>query len=130
MNEFQAVAVMAALFALRFVLPIALMIAIGYAMNKLAGHWEAEEKTAETAPPIPLPVVPSPIRAAGLTAAALNVPCWVFKNCDEATRARCPAYQQPSLACWVALVRAEGRLPAKCAGCERYTGMPALAAGD
>jgi len=130
MNEFQAMAIMVGLFALRFILPIALMIAIGYAMNRLAGRWEAEEKSAEAAPPIPLPVVPSSVRAARPTAAALNVPCWAFKNCDAATRARCPAYQQPSVACWVALLRAEGRLPAKCAGCERYTGMPALAAGD
>ncbi|HOU40460.1 MAG TPA: hypothetical protein PK829_04235 [Promineifilum sp.] len=130
MNEFQATTVMVALFALRFVLPIALMIAIGYTMNKLADRWEADEKTATAAPPIPLPVIAPLGQAAQATAAALNVPCWVFKNCDEATRARCPAYQQPSLACWVALLRAEGRLPARCAGCERYTGMPALAAGD
>ncbi len=125
MNEFQAVAVMVALFALRILLPVALMIAIGYGMNKLADRWEAEEQSqADAKPAIALPVVPS------RPAAATSVPCWVFKNCDEATRARCPAYRQPSLACWVALLRAEGRLPAKCAGCERYTGMPALAVGD
>ncbi len=124
MNEFQATSVMVALFALRFLLPIALMMAIGYAMNKLADRWETEEKPADAALSIPLAVV-----SAG-QAAALKVPCWVFRNCDEATRARCPAAQQPSLACWVALLRTEGRLPAKCAGCERYTGMPALAAGD
>ncbi len=124
MNEFQATSVTVALFALRFLLPIVLMMAIGYAMNKLADRWETEEKSAGAGLSIPLAVV-----SAG-QAAALKVPCWVFRNCDEATRARCPATQQPSLACWVALLRTEGRLPAKCAGCERYTGMPALAAGD
>ena len=125
MNEFQAVAVMVALFALRILLPVALMIAIGYGMNKLANRWEAEEQTqAHAKPAIALPVLPA------RPAAAATIPCWVFKNCDEAARARCPAYRQPSLACWVALLRAEGRLPAKCAGCERYTGMPALAVGD
>lgn len=126
MNDFQAIAIMVALFALRFLLPVALMIAIGYGMNKLADRWEAEEQAQpEAKPAIALPVLPTPAATA-----AANVPCWVYKNCDAATRARCPAYRQPSLACWVALLRAEGRLPAKCAGCARYTGMPALAAGD
>ena len=130
MNEFQATAVMVALFALRCVLPMALMFAIGYGMNKLVDHWEKEEAAEKARPHIPIPVMqpaaPRPIAGRGALA---KVPCWVFKNCDEQQRVGCPAYRNPSLACWVALVRAEGQLPAKCAGCQRYSGMPALA-GD
>lgn len=122
MNEFQATAVLVAMFALRCVVPLLLMVAIGYAMNKLANRWESEEKAAPDArPAIPVPM------AAARPAPTPSVPCWVFRNCDESSRTRCPAYQTPSLACWVALTRAEGKIPARCAGCPRYTGMPALA---
>jgi hypothetical protein len=124
-NDFQATAVMVGLFALRCVLPFALLLAIAYGMNKLVGRWDTQEKRGETGdkPSIPLPM-------AAATAAALKVPCWVYKNCDEASRARCPACRNPSLACWIALSWAEGRLPAKCANCPRYTGAPAVAIGD
>ena len=128
MNEFQATAVMVALFALRCVLPLALLVTIGYTMTRLANRWEAQEKTqpaSGSAIPLPMAGGTSPV-----VAAALKVPCWVLKNCDESKRPRCAASRNPSLACWVALTWAEGRLPAKCANCPRYTGAPALAVGD
>ncbi len=128
MNEFQATAVMVALFALRCVLPLALLVTIGYTMTRLANRWEAQEKTrpaSGSAIPLPMAGWASPV-----VASALKVPCWVLKNCDESKRAHCAASRNPSLACWVALTWAEGRLPAKCANCPRYTGAPALAIGD
>ena len=128
MNEFQATAVMVALFALRCVLPLALLFAIGYAMTRLANRWEAQDRpTPAGGTTIPLSMVGTP---SPTTHAALKVPSWVLKNCDETKRARCAASRNPSLACWVALTWAEGRLPAKCANCPRYTGAPALAVGD
>ena len=128
MNEFQATAVMVALFALRCVLPLALLFAIGYTMTRLAKHWESQDAgTAADGASIPLPMAGA---ESPWVAAAAKVPCWVYKNCDETKRARCPAARNPSLACWVALTWAEGRLPAKCANCARYTGAPAVAVGD
>ena len=128
MNDFQATAVMVALFALRCVLPLALLFAIGYAMTRLANRWETQDRpTPADGTTIPLPMVGTPSPA---TNAALKVPCWVLKNCDESKRARCAASRNPSLACWVALTWAEGRLPARCANCPRYTGAPAVAIGD
>ena len=44
MNEFQAIAVTIALFALRCVLPLALLFAIGYAMTRLANRWETQQE--------------------------------------------------------------------------------------
>lgn len=126
MNEFQGIAVMVALFALRCIVPLAVVLVIGYAMNRLVARWDAEE-TAQADQPAAKPSIPLTMAA---RSAALSVPCWVYKNCDETKRAGCPAYQNPTLACWTALTRAEGRLPAKCAGCARYTGVPALAAAD
>ena len=127
MNDFQATAVMVALFALRCVLPLALLFAIGYTMTRLANRWEAQQKTPPAGASIPLPMAGAESPA---VVAALKVPCWVLKNCDETKRAHCPASRNPSLACWVALSWAEGRLPAKCANCPRYTGAPAVAVGD
>jgi hypothetical protein len=97
-------------------------------MKRLVAHWEAHEAAdAAARPAIPLPMAARP--SADAVAAALKVPCWVFNNCDEAARARCPACRNPSLACWVARTWAEGRLPAKCADCPRYTGTPTPAIG-
>lgn len=124
MNEFQATAVMLALFALRCIVPVILMVAIGYAMNRLVDHWENEEQTRPAEKPaIALPMAGS--KPAAGKAPAPKIPCWVFNNCDEKVRAGCPAYKNQSLACWVAKMRTGGELPAKCAGCELYTGVPA-----
>lgn len=126
MNEFQAVAVMVALFALRCVLPFLLLVAIGYGMKRLVAHWEREEAGGGARPTIPLAMA----EPAGENRARPKLPCWVFNNCAEQTRDACPAYANPSLACWLARLRADGSVPAKCAGCPLYTGAPAFAAGD
>lgn len=126
MNDFQAMAVLVALFALRCVAPFLLLMAIGYGMNRLVAHWEREEQARAAKPAIPLPMA---ARAAP-AAAKSKIPCWVVNQCDEKTRNACPAYANPSLACWLARLRAEGSVPAKCAGCALYTGAPALAVGD
>lgn len=124
MNEFQATAVMIGLFALRCVLPIALALGIGYAMNRLVDRWDAQDSTAGEPAPVmtatSIPVLEVPER----------VPCWVLRNCDEATRSRCPA-GKGVVACWVARLRVEGALPAGCADCPLYNAPPTrLAMGD
>lgn len=102
-------------------------MAIGYGMNRLVDHWEKEEKAqAQARPAIALPMAAGPAKQASKS----KIPCWVFNNCDEKTRANCPAYANTSLACWVARLRAEGQVPAKCAGCPLYTGAPSFATGD
>lgn len=123
MNEFQATAVLVALFALRCVAPLVLMAVIGYGMKRLVTYWEAEE-TGRAQPAIPLAM------AAPARPTKPVLPCWLVKNCNATTRASCPAYANPSLACWVARLRADGQVPAQCVGCELYSGTPALAAGD
>jgi hypothetical protein len=123
MNEFQATTVMVALFALRCIVPIILMAAIGYAMNRLVDHWEAEEAAqGQVATDSPIPV--SGASRTTAQASPSKIPCWVFNNCDEQARAGCPAYKNQSVACWVARMRTDGKLPAKCADCELYTGVP------
>ena len=127
MNEFQATAVVVALFALRCVAPFVLVLAIGFGMKRLVRHWEKEEAAQQPArPAIPLPMAARPTTRLSTPA----LPCWVLNNCDEKTRNACPAFASPSLACWVARFRADGKVAAKCAGCELYTGALAPAAGD
>lgn len=126
MNEFQATAVVVALFALRCVAPFLLVVALGYGMKRLVRHWEKEE--AE--PVQPRPSIPLAMSTPAAAPSKKNIPCWVFNNCDEKKRNACPAYASPSLACWVARLQSEGRVPAKCAGCTLYTGAPGLAMGD
>lgn len=133
MNEFQGTAVIVALFALRCVVPFVLMVALGYGMKRLVRHWENEESgQPQLQPSIPLPMVAAMPKAArpAVKSSKSVLPCWVLNNCDEKTRNACPAYASPSLACWVARLRADGQVPAKCDGCELYTGSPSLAAGD
>lgn len=126
MNEFQATTVMVALFALRCVLPIVLLAAIAYGMKQLVRHWEKEEAAA----PRPQPSIALPMAARPERPPKLSIPCWVFNNCDDDTRKRCPAFiHQPAL-CWLARLAAEGNVPAQCADCPLYTGTPAFAAGD
>jgi hypothetical protein len=126
MNDFQAISVMIGLFALRCVLPLVLLMVIGYGMNRLVKHWEKEEGAAGA----PRPSIPLAMAAQAASPARSKIPCWMLNNCDEKTRAACPAYADPSVACWVARLRVDGRLPARCATCSLYTGAPVFASGD
>lgn len=110
MNEFQGAAVLIGFFALRCVVPLLLMMAIGYGMNRLVDRWAAEEEA----------------RMEGLAAASATrppvktIPCWLFNNCDEQTRQACPAGQRPGVPCWLARMQAAGRLPERCRDCAIY----------
>lgn len=118
MNEFQATGVLVALFALRCLVPLALLAVMGYLMNRLHERWDREDAAREEVAPIPPAAAPAP------RGARPALPCWVLRNCDEQQRANCPAYLAPSLACFVARLRSDGQLPAACADCRLYTAQP------
>jgi hypothetical protein len=111
MNEFQAAAVLIGFFALRCVLPLVLMMLIGFGMNKLVDRWAAEEEAR-------LEGVPA--AAARPRLPATTIPCWLFKNCDEKTRLACPATERPGIPCWLLRMQAAGRLPERCKECAIY----------
>ncbi|HMT22361.1 MAG TPA: hypothetical protein PKE20_14150 [Promineifilum sp.] len=52
MNEFQATTVVVALFALRCIAPLLLMLVIGYGMKRLVAHWEREDAAAGMQTPV------------------------------------------------------------------------------
>jgi hypothetical protein len=125
MKETEATGVLFLMFALRCIAPLLLTLGIGYLMNRLVDRWEAEETKTEfeeegepVAAPAPAVKLPS-----------INVPCWILRNCDKAALADCPAHKQPGIPCWLARLRAEGRLPSGCPDCPIYEDIvPAPAA--
>jgi hypothetical protein len=117
MKEIEAAAVLVGLFALRCIVPLALTVALGYLMNRVADRWQAEDRArvaaAATAQPKPrsVPKASQPV---------VSLPCWLFHNCAPDKRDNCPAYHHPTIACWAARESAEGALPDSCATCPLY----------
>jgi hypothetical protein len=121
MSESNVAVVMVLLFALRCVVPLAIAIGLGYLMNRLVDHWEAEDTRKQARVPAPVPAAkPAP-------QFMLSVPCWVTFSCAEEARRKCPAYRDPSVPCWEARRSANGVLMARCADCPRDQAAFALA---
>lgn len=116
MNEFQAIGLLATLFALRCIIPLLITIGLCYLMNRMVDRWRAEDEAALAASARRAMIRPGLERAA----AQDQRPCWLLKQCDSVRRDNCPAYQQSDLPCWLARLRAEGQLPATCPGCPIY----------
>lgn len=125
MSETEGGLVMVLLFALRCIVPLAITVGLGYLMNRLVDHWQAEDARKEA------PVRSNGKVAAPATLAALSLPCWVTFSCSEEARKNCAAYQHPDLPCWEAKRQANnGVLAASCADCPRYQAAFAVAVGD
>jgi hypothetical protein len=116
------------LFILRIGVPLAITVGIGYVLTRLDAKWQAEadqqaqEQQAVQRKQSSLPASGFQVpvgKPAGLMATA-GPPCWSLKGCTEAMKAQCAACHQPGTPCWMARTNAEGRLPAKCKGCELY----------
>lgn len=104
------------MFILRLGIPLAITLGIGYALRRLDARWEAEAVTfrEQEAAPVELQALKT-----------VDQPCWEVKGCDEDSRAKCPACKAWDIPCWVARLRATGRLPAECHGCEIFSLSPA-----
>ena len=90
---------------------MAITLAIGYGLRRLDAKWEAEASAQWEREGIP----------AELEALKTGErPCWEIKGCDEDSRARCPACKAWDIPCWVARLRASGRLPAECHNCALF----------
>jgi hypothetical protein len=125
MSEFNGALVMVLLFALRCVVPLALTVGLGYAMNRLVDHWNAED--ARRAIEMPSRSA-QPVGAPQPASALLSLPCWVTNTCPEKQRVDCAAFRNAGLPCWEARRQAEGALPGRCADCPRYqAAQPAFA---
>ncbi|WP_420631536.1 hypothetical protein [Candidatus Leptofilum sp.] len=115
MSGSQAMLTMVLLFALRCLVPLVLVIGIGYAMNWLVDRWEAEAAVAE---------------AVGEQMAVFTQPagnCWAFNQCADELREGCPGFKQQMTPCWLVRTRAEGHLPDDCLTCPIYKEVPSFA---
>ena len=104
------------IFLLRLGVPLAITLAVGYWLRRLDAKWEAEALGQWEEEE-----VPAGVKALKTT----EQPCWELKGCDEAQRAQCPACQFWDVPCWVARLRATGRLPTECHNCGLFAPSPA-----
>jgi hypothetical protein len=109
----------AGLFILRLGVPIAIMAVIGYGLRRLDAKWEAEATASRE-----WEAVPSQVEALKI-AEQPEQPCWEIKGCDEERRANCPSCKALDVPCWVARLRATGRLPRECHNCDLFALNPA-----
>jgi hypothetical protein len=107
--------VVVGLFILRLGVPLAIMLAIGYGLRRLDARWEAEATARREREAVP------PAVQALKTA---EQPCWEIKGCDDESRAKCPACKAWDIPCWVARLRATGRLPVECHSCALFALSP------
>jgi len=107
------------MFVFRLGVPLAITGLVGYWLHRLDAKWQAEALAR---------------RADGLLAqqragdkaviemfTVIDEPCWIQKECSESVYTGCPACQQAELPCWLARLRAEGRLPHRCHRCELFS---------
>lgn len=111
-------------FLLRLGVPVAATILVTWLLHRLDAHWRRQ----------PPAIHPTPLAASGganpgvaYTATPPSKPCWEVKGCSAESRANCEACAQPSVACWLLLLRRDGRLPAKCRCCEVFNAGAVLA---
>lgn len=102
------------MFLVRLVVPMAIVMLVGYWLRRLDNRWQAEAMAEWEA----RRTQPEPLQSKFLE--RLNQPCWQIKGCDETTRTHCAASQQPHLPCWLARRSSEGRLPETCFQCQIF----------
>ncbi|MEW5958089.1 MAG: hypothetical protein AB1801_10220 [Chloroflexota bacterium] len=120
MDTWLQVAAVIGMFILRLGVPLAITLGVSYWLRRLDARWQAEAlaRRADT--------VLAQQEAGGEPViemlAVIEQPCcWEKKECPAGAFMVCPAYQRPELPCWLARLRAEGRLPRPCYGCELFT---------
>jgi hypothetical protein len=139
--------VLVGMFALRFGVPLLIVIGIGYLLKRLDRRWEAEaweqQRAAQAAarlaarPGIPkrapvsqlpfvIPPPPDMRQQPGLVAAPPASRCWDIRGCAESVRSKCVAPRNPELPCWQARFDAEGQIPEECVGCQIFQRYPLM----
>lgn len=108
----QDVLVIFLLFFVRLLVPLVVLLALGYLYERWSAkrtvrHRRTEEETAG--------------RKNWPSAGTLNcAPCWESKNCTPEQRALCPAARRRGVPCWLTMQLVEGRLPERCLDCQVF----------
>ena len=118
MGTFIDTMVMIGFFTLRLVVPMLLVVGVGYMLRRLDRKWEAElwaqaEAEKMTLQPVqqPMPQMEYPLPAAVLD--IFGPPTW------DGMR-QCSTADSPDAPCWMARQQNEGQLPKECYNCAIY----------
>jgi hypothetical protein len=124
MDPISEVVAVTGLLALRVGVPLAVTGLITWGLHRLDARWQAEAEARQATAEVSAGrVQPGAFKAPQ----AATTPCWKLRNCSEASRANCAACKEPNLPCWMARLRADGRLPGPCYGCALFRLRPRLA---
>jgi hypothetical protein len=102
------------LFLVRLGVPLLLTLAVAHALRRLDAGWQAEAEGELRVAEL------NAVQLAELKALQGNQRCWEVKGCSEERRAECPGCGPLDIPCWVARLRATGRLPVQCHDCELF----------
>ena len=126
MSDFQATAVIVALFLLRCIAPLLFTLVVAYIMNRLVDRWQAADELSGVERE-DLTVQPAGGGRLGRSLPVITIPCWILRNCEPEARTDCPAFQHPGLPCWMVRSSKDGLLPVACSDCPLYKQALALA---
>lgn len=121
MNVILETLALTVLFVLRLGIPIAVTVLIAWGLRRLDARWQADAAARQTS----RAVAAGDLDAAAVTSPlAAQQPCWELNNCSDAQRGNCPACAAFDIPCWMARLRADGKLPARCYGCALFRTRP------
>ncbi len=112
-----------ALFVLRLGVPLAITLLITWGLRSLDARWQADAEARQAAAIV---AAGEMLPAAFKAPQARQFPCWTLRNCAETRQSACAACTEPKLPCWMARLRADGRLPSTCYGCALFRLRPRL----
>lgn len=123
MNVIFETLALTVLIVLRLGIPIAVTVLIAWGLRRLDARWQAEAAAQQSS----RAVAAGDLDGAAVTSPlAAQQPCWELNNCSDAQRGNCPACAALDIPCWMARLRADGKLPARCYGCALFRTRPSL----
>jgi hypothetical protein len=123
MNIFTETLALTLLFLLRLGVPIAVTGAIVWGLRRLDARWQVEADAQRASRAVAAGLLSSPATTSPLAAVR---PCWQHNNCPPEKRQHCAACALTDIPCWMARLRADGKLPARCYGCTLFRTRPVV----
>jgi len=123
MNIVTETLALTVLVVLRLGVPITVTAVIVWGLRRLDARWQAEAEAQRTSRAVTAGLVSSSVTASPLAAARS---CWEHHNCPPEKRQHCAGCALTDLPCWMARLRADGKLPARCYGCALFRTRPAV----
>ena len=123
MNAILETVALTVLFVLRLGIPIAVTGMVVWALRRLDARWQDEAAAHQASRAVAAGDLAA---TAVLSPLAAEQPCWQLNHCSAAQRGHCPACAALDIPCWMARLRADGKLPARCYGCALFRIRPPL----